>query len=117
MFSDRLKEVRRANGLTLERLALLINERFGTGITKGTLSKYENGKQQPMADTAGCIAAVLGVSTDYLFGTDVPERSKNGVWVPVYGRVAAGLPIERRRIFSITRRYRRHGAHGGVFRT
>ena len=47
MFGNRLKTIRKQKKYTLERLADEYNERFGGGLNKGTLSKYENNKQQP----------------------------------------------------------------------
>ena len=48
MFSENLKIARKRKDYTLEQLANEYNKRFGGGLSKGTLSKYENGKQEPM---------------------------------------------------------------------
>lgn len=81
MFSKRLKESRITANLTLEELANQYNEKFGGGLNKGTLSKYENGKQQPLSMVICNLAELLNVSTDYLLGkTDwktVEERDKH----------------------------------------
>ena len=45
-FGDKLKECRKAKNMTLEELALKYNRRFDGGMSKGTLSKYENNKQR-----------------------------------------------------------------------
>ena len=55
MFSQRLKNTRLERGLTLEELATKCNNlgiysSIGR-LSKGTLSKYENGKQTPMLET------------------------------------------------------------------
>ena len=74
MFGKRLKEARRSLGLTLEELAAKYNMTFDGGLNKGTLSKYENGKQEPIASTVSNLSTILNVSVDYLMGTsDVPD--------------------------------------------
>ena len=48
MFGKNLRAARLEKGYTLEHLANLYNSVFvGAGLSKGTLSKYENGKQEP----------------------------------------------------------------------
>ena len=67
MFGQRLKETRKAHHYTLESLAEAYNARFaGGGLSKGTLSKYENEKQEPLSSVVGNLAELLGVTTDYL---------------------------------------------------
>jgi len=74
MFGKRLKETRRSLGLTLEELATKYNMAFDGGLNKGTLSKYENGKQEPIVSTVSNLSTILNVSVDYLMGTsDVPD--------------------------------------------
>ena len=68
MIGQRLKEIRKQRGLTLERLSELYNEKFGGGMSKGTLSKYENGRQMPLSDVLGNLSNVLGTTADYLLG-------------------------------------------------
>ncbi len=76
MFGKRLKETRRAQGLTLEELASKYNSKFDGGLNKGTLSKYENGKQEPMISTVSNLATILNVTVDYLVGvSDAPYAS------------------------------------------
>ncbi len=70
MFGERLKEARKSKGLTLEQLAELYNKTYNKGLNKGTLSKYENSKQEPMITVVQNLAALLGVSTDYLVGIE-----------------------------------------------
>ena len=74
MFGKRLKETRLSLGLTLEELATKYNAAFDGGLNKGTLSKYENGKQEPIVSTVSNLSTILNVSVDYLMGTtDVRE--------------------------------------------
>lgn len=86
MFGQRLFNARKTKNLTLEQLAQIYNDKFDGGLSKGTLSKYENGKQEPMISTVGNLASILGVSVDYLIndeneaelmGFDVPMERNN----------------------------------------
>ncbi len=70
MFGQRLFTARKAKNLTLEQLAQIYNKRFGGGLSRGTLSKYENEKQEPMISTVGHLASILEVSVDHLINGD-----------------------------------------------
>ena len=67
-FGDKLKECRKAKNLTLEELAYKYNKRFEGGLSKGTLSKYENNKQEPLVSVVSNLTEILDVSSDYLLG-------------------------------------------------
>lgn len=68
MFGDNLKQIRYNRGLTLENLAALYNKKFDKNISKGTLSRYENGLQEPMMSVVRNLAEILGVSVSDLLG-------------------------------------------------
>lgn len=68
MFSKRLRQIRKDRGLTLDSLAELYNQNYHAGLNKGTLSKYENGKQQPLISVINNLSCLLNVSSDYLLG-------------------------------------------------
>ena len=78
--------------MTQEALAALIN------VDRSSIGKYEGRSAVvPPADVLERIADVFNVSIDYLLGRqDRPDIlvSTGGVWIPVLGRVAAGIPIE-----------------------
>lgn len=94
MFGNRLREIRKSKGYTLEQLADLYNSRFEAGMNKGTLSKYENNKQEPMISVVNNLATILCVPIDHLLNSPKNKDRKKGVVIPVLGRVAAGIPIE-----------------------
>lgn len=73
MFASRLKKARKDANLTLEKLSELYNSKYDGKLSKGTLSKYENRKQEPMIYVVRNLADLLGVSTDYLLGSG-PDR-------------------------------------------
>ena len=66
-----------------------------TGIDKGALSSYMNGRYMPNAEKVAKIAKALSVSVDYLLGKDDPLAADPPKTheVPVLGKVAAGVPI------------------------
>ena len=76
MFSNRLRDIRKSRQLTLEDLAILYNQNFEGGMNKGTLSKYENGKQEPMISVVTNLATLLDVSVDYLLGKTEDKKNK-----------------------------------------
>ena len=62
VFGKRLKELRKANGYTIEQFADMV------GISKSTLGYYENDKRMPDIEILARIANVLNVNADYLIG-------------------------------------------------
>lgn len=94
MVANRLKELRRTAGLTLEELA----ERLGT--SKQTIHRYENGVIANIPhEKIKRLAEALGVSPSELMGWDdkamqydniMPIRKKN---LPLVGTIACGEPI------------------------
>jgi len=65
-FSERMRELRKEKGISLEKLAEMM------GTTKATLSRYENSKRIPNIEFVKELAKIFDVSVDYLLGrTDV----------------------------------------------
>ncbi|NHM27964.1 helix-turn-helix transcriptional regulator [Desulfofundulus sp. TPOSR] len=68
MFSERLKEARKKKNLLQKELATLL------GVSRTTVTSWENGTRVPEFETLRRIADVLEVSVDYLLGrTDDPS--------------------------------------------
>ena len=61
-FSERLKDLRIDAGMTSDQLAKRI------GVTKSTISFWENGVNEPKASYIVAVAKVFIVSSDYLLG-------------------------------------------------
>lgn len=68
-FGDKLKALREKAGLTQEQLAMRM------GLSKSTISQYENQERIPSLIAVIKIASIFHVSTDYLFGIDKVERA------------------------------------------
>lgn len=63
-FGLRLKELRLSKGITQEKLAAKL------GLTKASISGYENNTAFPQIDILSRMALIFGVSTDYMLGID-----------------------------------------------
>lgn len=64
LIGKRLREARKAHNLSAEQLGNMI------GVTKAAVSLYENEKRNPKIETLIEIMYALGVSSDYLLGSD-----------------------------------------------
>jgi transcriptional regulator with XRE-family HTH domain len=63
-----LKNLRLKKNITLEQLAVEINEMFNIHITGSMLSKWETGKAAPIYDHLKRLASYYDVTTDFLIG-------------------------------------------------
>ncbi len=67
----RLKEIRKAKGISQIRLAIDLNT------SQNTISRYETGEREPGINELIKIADYFNVSVDYLLGrTDNPNMQK-----------------------------------------
>ena len=70
-----LKELRIKKNITLEQLAIEINEQFNVNLTRSMLSKWETGKSTPVYDHLKRLALYYDVTTDFLLGFNQYENS------------------------------------------
>ena len=68
MFNERLKELRTQKGYSMDRLVELYNAKYDAKMNKSTLSRYENGLQEPIYTVVVNLANFFDVSVDYLSG-------------------------------------------------
>ncbi len=93
MFKIKLKELRENKGMSQAEFAA------DFGVTQSAVGNWESGSRKPNIDKIRKIAAYFNVPISVLID-DEGNRSKNesvhsaGVRIPVYGNVAAGIPIE-----------------------
>lgn len=88
---DRIKKIREQRGMQQTDLAARID------VSKQTLFKYEHNIITNIpSDKIELIADVLGVDPEYIMGWQDDQRApdSDSVLIPVYGRVAAGEPID-----------------------
>ena len=93
MFAQRLKELRKLNGLSQAALSSLL------GVTQQAVGKWETGRSPPDPQTLARVAAYFKVSTDYLLGC-APALITSAVAaadgpsefpIPIIGTVRAGF--------------------------
>lgn len=103
-----LRQARLAKGLTQQQVAAHI------GINQNTYSYWETGRSR--VDTAALprLAALFGVSVDYLLG-NAGEETPKGVKIPVLAAWLPAFPSKRWRIFSIMKKFLRIWAAQGEF--
>ena len=81
-----IKKKRIEMGMTQEELAEKL------GLQKSAIAKYENGRVENIKrGTIQRMSEVLNCSASYLMGLDGSTQARR---IPVYGKVAAGVPIE-----------------------
>lgn len=74
MFPKRLKMLRESNNMSMDRLIELYNKKYSTKMNKSTLSRYENGLQDPIYTQVVNLADFFGVSVDYITCNDEKEN-------------------------------------------
>lgn len=80
---NNLADMRNSRDLTQQDVANFL------GVSRQCYGHYESGKRDIDNNTLVRLADWYGVSTDYLLG-----RNTAYVRIPVYGNIAAGIPIE-----------------------
>lgn len=94
MFQNVLKSLRVSYNLTQDELSKKM------GISRSTIGMYEKGAREPDFETLELIADFFNVDIDYLLGrtsktTYIPNsQTGKGTSINIYGRVAAGIPLE-----------------------
>lgn len=88
MAINKLKELRKARGMTQAELGTLL------GFSQQTIASWEIGRTDIPTETLARIAGMFGISTDKLLGIEPPPEVPKGVKIPVLGSIIAGIPIE-----------------------
>ena len=68
IFSDRINGIMSKRHISQKQLANWAN------VTESAMSYYVNGARTPRIQVISRLAGLLGVTTDYLLGADVPEK-------------------------------------------
>lgn len=74
LIGARIKELRLDRGYSQDSLAKALRNKYGLKTDRAVVGKWEIGYQTPEIYTTKCIADLLGVSLDYLTGSDVKEK-------------------------------------------
>ncbi len=85
---DCIKSLRKKHNLTQKELAQKLFK------SESTVRMWELGKSEPDLETINKLSVIFGVSVDCILGrSDYSVDHPAGVRIPVYGDVAAGIPI------------------------
>ncbi len=91
IISDKIKIERTKKGISQAALGELVS------VSQQAVGKWEKGIAEPDSETLKKLADYFNVSVDYLLGRNEKspseERKSGGKWIPVYDRIAAGVPI------------------------
>ncbi len=69
---DRIKKLRTKMHLSLDKMTEEINLRYGTNLSKGNISRWENNQNDPNIRMVRILSLYFNVSADYLVGlTDI----------------------------------------------
>lgn len=90
-FGENLKKLRNEHGLSMDSFCLAFNEKYDAKLNKSTVSRYENGSQEPIMSTAIKMAEFFSVDVSNLLYGKISSKAHR---IPVLGDVAAGIPIE-----------------------
>lgn len=88
MIGDQIKQQRKLHDMTQRDLAALLF------VSYQAVGKWERGDATPSPEAIANMANIWGITTDELLGRPPAPASEKGVWVPVLGDIAAGIPIE-----------------------
>lgn len=77
MFKDRLKELRLKQGYTMDEMCKKYNKMFNAKMNKSTLSRYENGLQEPRYIVLNNLSEFFGVPFQDLLGNSSSSYFKD----------------------------------------
>ena len=93
MFGKRLRQLREQKKYSMDKLIEMYNSKYDAKMNKSTLSRYENGLQDPIYTVVVNLAEILDVSVDYLSAgkkSASPNITEDYVTFPIIGDIAAG---------------------------
>lgn len=95
---DKLKKVRVDNKMSMEELKNLLNNKYDLNISKSMISRWENGKSEPINTYLSAYAKEFNLDMNNLLDIDLSEIEgikliKKFANVPILGEIACGEPI------------------------
>lgn len=95
---DKLKKVRVDNKMSMEELKNLLNNKYDLNISKSMISRWENGKSEPINTYLSAYAKEFNLDMNNLLDIDLSEIPgikliKKFANVPILGEIACGEPI------------------------
>lgn len=81
-FGERLRAIRKESGYSMDQLCDNFNKvQNSIRLNKSTISRYENGTQEPMLSTVAALAKFFNISAMYLTGESDIKHADNVVEV------------------------------------
>ncbi len=77
MLGEKIKALRKKNGMTQTELSERLNTQFGLKTDRVMISKWETGFQMPIVSTVSCLANLFNVTMDYLNGAGEADAKNN----------------------------------------
>lgn len=74
---NRLYDLRIKNNKTMEEVVIEFNQRFGTNITRGNISRWERGENEPSLSMAKKLCAYYDITADYLLGLNEDSETNS----------------------------------------
>lgn len=95
---NKLKKVRVDNKMSMEELKNLLNNKYDLNISKSMISRWENGKSEPINTYLSAYAKEFNLDMNNLLDIDLSEIEgikliKKFANVPILGEIACGEPI------------------------
>lgn len=95
---NKLKKVRVDNKMSMEELKNLLNNKYDLNISKSMISRWENGKSEPINTYLSAYAKEFNLDMNNLLDIDLSEIEgikliKKFTNVPILGEIACGEPI------------------------
>ena len=91
-FNEKLRQLRKEQKLTQDKLANILQ------VSNGTIAMWETAKREPDFNMISKIANYFNVTVDYLLGMEQNVKNvkitKNTTKIPVYSTIPAGVPTE-----------------------
>ena len=95
---DKLKKIRIDKNMSMEELKNLLNNKYDLNISKSMISRWENGKSEPINTYLSAYAKEFNLDMNDLLDIDLSEIEgikiiKKFANVPLLGEIACGEPI------------------------
>ena len=95
---NKLKSIRHQNGMSMEELRNLLNRKYDLNISRSMISRWENGKSEPLNTYLSAYAKEFNIDMNYLLGIDVTSLPgvipvKNLKKIPILGHIQCGQPV------------------------
>lgn len=101
MFKDKLRLLRESNKYSMDRLAEVYNKKFGGKLNKSTISRYENGLQEPIYTVVYNFAQLFQITVDEMIDDKpVVKNTPQGIYTQTKGLLIQFLKQTRKASYA-----------------